>query len=831
MMDSSIEQRVDALLKQLSLLDKITLLSGSDSWNTAPISRLGIPALTMTDGPHGVRTNQPDAGRPVSSPTTAFPTGVSMASTWNPALVEQAAQALAEETLAAGCDILLGPCVNIVRTPIAGRNFESYSEDPYLAGQIGAAYVRGLQSKNVGASLKHYALNNQEIERGRGSSQADERTMREIYLPHFETIVKEAQPWTVMCSYNRINGVYASQHHTLLNEILKDEWGFDGVVVSDWGANHTVFESVKGGLDLEMPGPAKYYGSLLVEAVNNWQIEEADIDRAARRVLRMLARSGRMDAPRPQGAMNTQAHRDTARQVAEESITLLKNKDHILPIRPGSGPGDIKTIAVIGPAAVEMSISGGGSAYVEPPYRSGPLTALQASIGDQAEIRYEPGCDNFVQLPTLKASYCRPARGEGFGLLGEYFNNPDLAGAPVVERMEHRIDYWWFGAGPVAGVKDYLSIRWSGTLTVPTSGRYTFQISHSAHLTLRLQDQVLIDSQGAIGLGATRVQEARAVVMLESGKAYPIRVELTQNGPADMTHARLSFAATPEQDDRIERAAALAREADLALVFVGDTEAFETEGWDRPDLRLPAGQDELIHAVARANPNTVVVLNTGAPIEMPWLDEIAGLLQAYFPGLEGGQAVKRVLLGETNPSGKLTVTYPKRFQDTPSFPNLSYPGAREVQYGEGIFVGYRYYDHAQCETLFPFGYGLSYSTFEYSDLQAPDEIRSGESFEVSIRVANTGQRTGKEVVQLYIGDPTSSVARPPKELKGFAKVELQPGQSQIVRFQINPRALSFYDVLTHQWKAEPGLFKLLVGSSSRDIRVQRSFTLLDASPR
>jgi beta-glucosidase len=823
MLNPTVEERVEALLKQLSLFEKISLLSGKDSWNTFPIDRLGLPALTMTDGPHGVRTNHPDAGRPVSSPTTAFPTGVSLGSTWNPDLVERVGQALAEETLAAGCDILLGPCVNIVRTPLAGRNFESYSEDPYLAGRIGAAYVRGLQSKGVGASLKHYALNNQEIERGRGSSEADERTMREIYLPHFEAVVKETQPWTVMCSYNRINGVYASQHNHLLNEILKEEWGFEGAVISDWGANHTIFESVMGGLDIEMPGPAKYYGPLLLEAVNNWQIEEDVIDRAARRVLRMLVRSGRMDAPRPVGSMNTAAHQALARETAQEAVTLLKNRDNLLPIRPRA----VKTIAVIGPAADELAISGGGSAYVEPPYRTGPLGSLQQKIGDQVEIRYEQGSDNFSQLPNLKASFCQPAKGTGLGLWGEYFNNTDLSGCPAAERIDHRIDYWWFSSGTIGGLKDYFSIRWTGTLKVPASERYTFRITHSAQVRLWLDGKLLIDSSGEIGPGNTKILSPEAGVDLEKDKAYDLKVELVQNGPADMTHIRLAFAATPQQDDRIQRAAALAREADLALVFVGDTEGFETEGWDRPDLKLPARQDELIRAVAQANPNTVVILNTGAPIEMPWIDEVAGLLQCYYPGLEGGQAVAAVLSGEVNPSGKLTVTYSKRLEDTPSFPNLSYPGAREVHYGEGIFVGYRYYDHAQVEPLFPFGFGLSYTQFEYRNLQVPAEIRPGESFEVSFEVTNTGECQGKEVVQLYVSDSQSSVVRPPKELKGFAKIDLAPGKTQTVRLTLDPRALSFYDILHQQWKAELGEFSILVGASARDIRVQAVVRLLE----
>lgn len=817
-----IEERVEDLLRQLTLQEKIALLSGRDSWNTAEIQRLGLPPLTMTDGPNGPRTNQPDSGRPVSTPTTAFPTGVSMASTWNPQLVEQAAAAMGDETLAAGCDILLGPCVNIVRTPIAGRNFESYSEDPYLAGQIGAAFVRGLQSRSVGASLKHYAANNQEIERFRGSSEVDERTLREIYLPHFETIVKETQPWTVMCSYNRINGVYASQNHHLLNEILKDEWGFEGAVISDWGANHTITESVQGGLDVEMPGPAKYYGSLLLEAVNNWQIEEAVIDEAARRVLRIIVRSGRLDAPRPSGKLNTPEHQALARRAAEEAITLLKNQDQLLPLQPEK----LQTVAVIGLAAAEPTISGGGSSYVEPPYRSTPLAALQESLGSRVEVRYEPGADNFVSLPILKSGYVTPAVGEGSGLYGEYFANPDFSGEPLLKRVDPRLDFWWFQSGPANELGENFSIRWTGKLSVLTTGRYTLRVAHTSNARLYLDDRLLIDSHAAAGLGDTQTAVPEAQVELTASQPYNLRLELSKPTATDYTHVRLFFAATPEHDDRLERAVALAREADVALVFVGTTEDYETEGADRPTMDLPGKQNELVRRVCEANPRTVVVLNAGSPVSMPWIDSAAAVLQAYLPGMEGGNAITRVLLGEVNPSGKLTVTYPRRLEDTPSFPNLSYPGAREVRYGEGIFVGYRYFDQVQSEPLFPFGYGLSYTTFAYSNLQAPDTVRQGETFTVKLTVTNTGDREGKEVVQLYVADRESSLVRPPKELKGFAKVNLQPGESQEVTLTLNPRSLAFFDPL-RGWVAEPGEFEILAGASSRDIRLKKVIRLVE----
>jgi len=433
-----IELRVETLLSQLTLKEKVSLLSGEDDWHTVPIPRLGIPSLVMTDGPHGVRANR-TGGKRVQGTATSFPTGVSMAASWDPALVERVAEALAEETRGLGCDILLGPCVNIVRTPLAGRNFESYAEDPYLAGRIGVAWVKGLQRKGVGASLKHFACNNQEFERHRGSSVVDERTLREIYLAQFEMVVKEANPWTVMCSYNRINGVYASENDYLLNQILKGEWGFEGVVVSDWGANHTTVESVAGGLDLEMPGPALYYGRLLEAAVNMWQVNEETINEAARRVLRMIVKSGKMDGPMPAGAVNTPEHQALARELAEASITLLKNDGNVLPLK------GVHSIAVIGPNAAECRIGGGGSSYLEPPYRVSPLEGLKAKLGDSVRIAYEQGCDNFVELPALKPDYL------GQGLLCEFFNNADLSGAPVASRVDPNIEDWRIPLPPAQG--------------------------------------------------------------------------------------------------------------------------------------------------------------------------------------------------------------------------------------------------------------------------------------------------------------------------------------------------------------------------------------------
>ncbi len=791
------DQHVEALLSQLTLKEKVALLSGLDIWRTVPIERLGIPSITMTDGPHGVRSSRHEAAR-IVGPTTAFPTGVSMASTWNINLIERAASALAEETRGMGCEVLLGPCVNIVRHPLAGRNFEAYAEDPYLAGRIGMAWVKGLQSQGVAASLKHFACNNQEIERFRGNSVVDERTLREIYLAQFEMIVKEARPWTVMCSYNRINGVYASQHNTLLNDILRGEWGFDGLVVSDWNANHTVFESIQGGLDLEMPGPAKYYGKLLVESVENWQIEESTIDEAVRRVLKLLIRTGKLEGKQTAGSVNTIEHQQLAREVAAEAMVLLKNDNAMLPLKLDT----LKSIAAIGPSANEWQISGGGSSRVNPPYIIEPLTALKAKLGDRVKVEYAQGCDNYVELPTLHGD-----------VKVEFFNNPRWEGAPATVRMEKSLSaVWWFATpDPVITSWQY-SVRWTRTLNVPRTGRYAFGVFGLC------EAQVFLDGRLIVASGQPSVN-----VELEAGKDYDFKVEMKKTNQEVFASLRVGMAYRPEPDDRLQQAVELAARSDVAIVYAGYPENFETEGTDRPTMELTGRQNELIAAVAKANPKTIVVLNVGSPVTMPWVEDVAAIVLAYYPGMEGAIALTNILTGEINPSGKLTVTYPKALKDTPAFHN--YPGRRNVVYGEGIFVGYRHYELRQIEPLFPFGHGLSYTTFEYSEWTMPEVMKRGETARVYVKVKNTGMVAGKEVAQLYVCDKQASVHRPLKELKGFAKVALQPGEEKTISFELNERALAYYDADRKAWVAELGEFEVMIGSSSQDIRLKTKFEL------
>jgi beta-glucosidase len=822
MLSKSQEERIESLLGQMTLSEKVALLSGRNAWYTVPIERLGIPSIVMTDGPHGVRTGGHGQDRIVAT-ATAYPTGVSLASTWNPELIERVGAALGQEVRYLGCHVLLAPCVNIVRSPLGGRNFETYSEDPYLAGQIGLAYVKGLQSKGVGASVKHYAANNQEYERFRGNSVVDERTLREIYLPAFETIVKGAQPWTVMCSYNRINDTYASRHEELLRKILKEEWGFDGVVVSDWGAVHDIYEPVAAGLDLEMPGPARYFGTLLEAAVNNWQIDQRLVDDAARRMLRLVSRSGVMDdQPRNPGTGDTPEHREVARQAAAESMVLLKNEDHLLPLDADK----LDSLAVIGMNANRM-VSGGGSSRVDPHHWVTPMAGLQARLGDSVELRFEPGYDNQVTPMVVgKTSFTQPD-GKSPGLLAEFYNNLDGSDDPVLTRVDSNIEAWFAAGGPAPAIVDprHFTIRWHGTFTAEVSGETEFFISNTGTARVWLDGDLILDNEigpQTSAAGNRSTDGDKAVVRLEKGRQYDFRAEYISGENNAFALVRFSYKLPlGVTGDPVERAVELAKESDAAIIVAGLSDLYESEGGDRPNMDLPGRQEELIRAVAAVNPNTVVVVNAGSPVTMPWIDEVKAVLLSYYPGQEGGHALADILFGDVNPSGKLTVSFPKQLEDNPAY--INYPGWKDVHYGEGIFVGYRYYDSKEIETLFPFGHGLSYTDFDYEVLDMPVTVRPGEIFKVSVTLKNTGNVAGKEVVQLYIKDVQSTLIRPEKELKGFAKVALEPGQSQKVTFTLDQRALSYYDPHQHDWVTEEGAFEVLVGSSSQDIRLSEAF--------
>jgi len=807
--------RIDELLGRMSLEEKVSMLAGSDIWHGTGVPRLGIPPIKMTDGPCGARGGRSDSG------TTAacFPCGTALAATWNPELVERVGVALAEEARTKGAQVLLAPTVNIHRSPLAGRNFECYSEDPHLTARIAVAYIRGVQSRNVGACIKHFVCNDSEFERNTISSQVGERALREIYLAPFEVAVKEAKPWSVMAAYNRVNGTYASENLRLLEDILRREWGFEGLVVSDWYGTRSTAAAAEAGLDLEMPGPPRHRGEKLLDAVKAGAVSESSLDAAVRRLLDLTLRSGLLDRPEEpaEESIDRPEHRRLAREAAAEAIVLLKNESELLPLDRRK----LRTLAVIGPSADAAHVQGGGSAGVPPHYSVTPLEGIRAGCGDQVAVRYERGCTNHKVLPVVDARLVP----SGFEV--EYFDNPDLSGDPALTQHSRRIDLIWEGRIEPKLDPEIHSVRFTGTFTPIENGAYTLSLTSAGRSRLFIDGIELIDNwtqqtRGDSYFGAGTV-EVKAQLEMREGEEREIRIEYCRSNPF-IAGIRVG-ALLPVPDDLIDRAAAAAAEADAAVVVVGLDDQWEGEGGDRLDMELPGRQAELVERVAAANPDTVVVVNAGSPVAMDWLDRVPSVLEVWYPGQELGNALAEVLFGEVNPSGKLPTTFPKRLEDNPAY--LNYPGENgEVLYGEGIFVGYRYYDRKRIEPRFAFGHGLSYTRFHYGELVLDrDKMEMDGELEVSVDVTNSGERAGSEVVQLYLSDLECSLARPDQELEAFEKVALEPGETQTVRFTLARTALSFYDPAREGWVAEPGQFEVRVGSSSRDIRARARFAL------
>ncbi|MBN1890328.1 MAG: glycoside hydrolase family 3 C-terminal domain-containing protein [Thermoflexales bacterium] len=802
---------IEGLIAQLTLEEKVSLLAGADLWHTVPVERLGIPVLKLTDGPAGARGAESS-----TAPTSAsFPPGVALGATWNTALVERVGAALGEETRAKSAHVLLAPTVNIHRSPLAGRNFECYSEDPYLSGCMAAAYIKGLQSQRVGACIKHFVCNDSEFERQTINSVVSSRALHEIYLAPFRLAIQRSHPWSLMSAYNKVNGVSCSENSYLLLELLKSEWGFDGLVMSDWAGTYSP-NVAPAGLDLEMPGPARWMGQYALDAVTSGRLSQAALDDKVRRLLRTMERVGAFEQPelRPEQSIDKPEHRRLAREAGGEAIVLLKNAGAILPL------GQLKSIAVIGSNARWPAVQGGGSIRVTPHYVVSPLEGIQAAAGSQIEVRYALGCPIYRATPLLDRNWLKAADGRpGFDV--ELYDNTDLSGEPAVRTFTPRADVA-LSNDFVAGVNPAsFSVRLSATLTPPEGGAYTLSLAGNGLNRVLIDARLLIDNwshQSNLDLPPWGLPEHKAEIELAAGQPYHLVVEYSWEGDNLWRSVRLGcWPRLPA--DPITEAAALAGQSDVAVVFAGLTDEWESEGYDRPDMRLPGKQAELIEQVAAANPNTIVVLNAGSPVQMEWLDKVAAVLQAWYLGQEGGNAVADVLFGRVNPSGKLPTTFPKRLQDNPAY--INYPGENgQVHYGEGIWVGYRYYDKKDVEALFPFGHGLSYTTFAYRDLAielGQDQVR------VSLELQNTGSRAGQEVVQVYVRDVECSLARPEKELKAFAKVPLHAGQSKTVSFTLERDALSFYDDARRAWVAEAGAFEVLVGSSTRDIRLSGRF--------
>ncbi len=668
------EERISGLIAEMTLEEKVSLTSGRDAWSTQPIDRLGIPYIWVADGPHGLRRapSTDTWGYGDQLPATCFPTASALSATWDVALLREVGAALGTEAAALGVNVLLGPGVNIKRSPLGGRNFEYFSEDPFLAGKLAAAYIDGVQSQGVGTSLKHYVANNVETERMWANSDVDDRTLNEIYMTPFEIAVREAQPWTVMACYNRVQGEYGTQSTRLLTRKLKEEWGFEGIVVSDWDAVIDRVEGIRAGMHLEMPGkPGRVTDRMVIDAVRNGELDEADLDRVVRDILRVVLRAKAVENSSRDQALDE--HHAFARRVAGEAITLLKNDRAVLPL----SPNEHRKIAVIGEFAVNPRYQGNGSSEVKPSRLDNFMDIVGEEYGDEFEIRFAQG----------------------------------------------------------------------------------YSLADDADFAL------------------------------------------------------------------IDAAARLAAESDAALVLAGLPLQYESEGIDRLHIDLPPAHNRLIEAIVEKQPNTTVVLTNGSAVAMPWAGSVPAIVEAWLGGQAGAGAVADVVFGKVNPSGKLAETFPARLADTPAY--LNFPAEDgEVLYGERVFVGYRWYDRRDIEPLFPFGHGLSYTEFGYGDLELSSEaISDTDTLAVSVKVTNTGEVAGKEVVQLYVRDVAASVRRPDKELRGFAKVALAPGESRNVRFELAERDFSYYSTRHALWLAESGDFEILVGASSRDIRQRQRVTL------
>lgn len=671
--EQDLQKKIDQLISELTLEEKAALCSGRDDWSSQPVERLDIPWIWMADGPHGLRrapaTNKPGYGDQL--PATCFPTASALAATWDLDLIYQVGQAIGEECQALGVNVLLGPGVNIKRSVLGGRNFEFFSEDPILSGELGAAFINGVQSQGVGTSLKHYTANNVETMRMYMNSNMDTRTLHEIYLMPFEIAVKKAQPWTVMACYNRVQGTYGTQSPYLLTEILKKDWGFEGIVISDWFAVVDRVEAMKAGMHIEMPRVSGVNDSLVVEAVKNGSLDVAIVDQLVKEILHVVFKA---KSNQKEGVdLNAEKHHSFARQVAAESITLLKNDNDVLPVTEEK----YKKIAIIGEFAIAPRFQGNGSSEVKPTQLDRVLDIVKKEYGEKIKTQFS----------------------QGYKLSDDHDNS------------------------------------------------------------------------------------------------------------------------------MIEEAKKIAADADIALVFAGLPLHYESEGIDRTHIDMPASHNKLIQEIAMVQENTVVVLTNGSAVTMPWANEVSGILETWLGGQAGAGGIVDVLFGKISPSGKLAETFPVKLEDTPAY--FNFPGEQgEVLYGERIFVGYRYYDEKKIEPLFPFGFGLSYTTFEYSDLRLSSKNTTDkEGITATLKVKNTGNTAGKEIIQLYISDEKSTLQRPKKELKKFSKIELGPGEEKTVAFKLDSRDFSYYDSRSSMWVAESGEFNILIGASSRDIRLTENVTL------
>lgn len=853
----AVDEQVEDLLRQLTLEEKIDLVSGINAEHVS--SQPGhLPTFSIADGTAGVRVTNPASQKTV----TALPAAIALAATWSEDAAWQQGNVLGAEAAMTGHNILLSPAVDIARVPHGGRTFESFGEDPLLQARLVVPEIQAMQAHGVQACIKHYIVNNQEYQRNSIDVQIDERTLHEIYLRPFRAAVQAGDVAAVMGSYNKINGTFACEHRYVLTTILREELGFRGYVMSDFLANHSTADSANAGLDWELSDP-KLWGSLLLQAIQQGQVRTTTLDEMVRRILRPTVGLGLLDHPLTIQPLPVEQHGDVARSIAEQSMVLLKNEGKLLPLG-----NNVRSVAVIGADADNVSAAGGGSAFVPPVYGVSILDGIRQRVGANVRVAYAPGTDPvgtgvlLAGPPAVPSAFLTPADAapDAHGLRAEYWTNPRWEGETSLIRIEPQVELnrGFFDLPGLGGASakiapvpaelgPHISARWTGTLTTPTSGDYLLSLTTLGTARLYLDDQLLIDAAyteperdpaqrqptaEALWTGAG-AQIFTTTQHLLADELYAIKIEYAADVPDQswVYGAQIRFGWQPPADavmPLIAEAAALAQQADVAIVVA---RTFEGESQDRPQLQLPQGQDQLIRAVAAANPRTVVVLMNGGPVETaPWEAHVPAILEAWYPGQEQGNAVTRVLWGDVNPSGKLPLTFPRSVAETPVATRSQYPGVDGVvHYTEGVFVGYRGYDQFDMEPQYPFGYGLSYTSFAYADLElTPPSTKGTESLQVSFILTNTGDRSGIEIAQVYVGMPAVPGA-PPKQLVGWARVHLAPGEQRHVTVTVDLQSpehlLSYWNVDMHTWQIANGDYSVYVGASSRDIRLASTFRI------
>ncbi|NKL58474.1 beta-glucosidase [Rhizobium leguminosarum] len=802
---------IDSILDKMTIEEQVSLLSGADFWTTVPVERLDVPKIKVTDGPNGAR----GAGSLVGGvKATCFPVAIALGATWNPDLVERMGVALAQQAKSKGAAVLLAPTVNIHRSGLNGRNFECYSEDPMLTAELAVAYIKGVQSQGIAATIKHFAGNESEIERQTMSSDIDERTLREIYFPPFEQAVRRAGVMAVMSSYNRLNGTYTSEHAWLLTKVLREEWGFDGIVMSDWFGSHSTAETINAGLDLEMPGPARDRGEKLVAAVREGKVEAATVRAAARRILLLLERVGAFEKKPDltEQAVDLPEDRALIRRLGAEGAVLLKN-DGVLPLAKTS----LDRIAVIGPNAASARVMGGGSAQIAAHYTVSPLEGVRAALSNANSVSHAVGCRHNRLIEVAKGK-----------ITVQYFKGRGCRGTPLHVETVDKGEFFWFELPSGELDPANFSARMTMQFVPEESGDHVFGMTNAGLARLFVDGRLMVDGHDGWTRGenyfGTANDEQRGTVALDAGKAHTVTVEYdppVANGEGiNLTAIRFGVE-KPLGEADIEDAVETALNADVALLFVGRDGEWDTEGLDLPDMRLPGRQEELIERVAAVNANTVVVLQTGGPVEMPWLGKVRAVLQIWYPGQELGNAVADVLFGDVEPGGRLPQTFPKALADNSAMTGdpAVYPGKDgHVRYAEGVFVGYRHHDTRAVEPLFAFGFGLGYTRFNWGEPRLSASEMGAEGVTISVDLTNIGDRAGSELVQLYVRSPKSRVERPDKELRAFAKLSLPPGETGTAEMRILPRDLAYFDVEAGAFRAEPGDYQLIVAANAADIR-------------